>query len=54
LGTSSGVPASRAPITNGFDMSKFRKPGEWKCQSCLVMNPPGGVKCLSCETPKAG
>lgn len=53
-GTSSGAPASRAPITNGFDMSKFRKPGEWKCQSCLVMNPPGGVKCLSCETPKAG
>lgn len=49
------VPApARAPITNGFDMSMFSKPGEWKCGACLVKNPPGGDKCLSCETPKPG
>lgn len=53
-GLSSGASAPRAPITNGFDMSKFKKPGEWKCEACLVMNPPGGNKCLSCETTKAG
>ena len=45
---------SPAPVVKGFDMSLFRKPGEWKCEACLVKNPPGGNKCLSCETPKLG
>lgn len=49
-----GAGPARAPITNGFDMSKFSKPGEWKCEACFVKNPPGGDKCLSCETPKPG
>lgn len=49
-----GAGPARAPITNGFDMSKFSKPGEWKCEACFVKNPPGGDKCLSCETLKPG
>ena len=43
-----------APAAKGFDMSLFQKPGEWKCETCLVKNPPGGDKCVSCETPKPG
>ena len=50
---SSAVP-SPAPAVEGFDMSLFIKPGEWKSEACLVKNPPGGDKCLSCETPKPG
>ncbi|CAN0047355.1 unnamed protein product, partial [Choristocarpus tenellus] len=41
-----------APV--GFDMSKFRKPGEWKCEACYVKNGPEDVKCLSCGTPRPG
>ena len=47
------APAASTP-TNGFDMSKFVKPGEWKCEACCVRNPPSAAKCLSCETPKSG
>ena len=52
-GHSSVVP-SPAPVAKGFDMSLFQKPGEWKCETCLVKNPPGGDKCVSCETSKPG
>ena len=52
-GHSSVVP-SPAPAAKGFDMSLFQKPGEWKCETCLVKNPPGGDKCVSCETRKPG
>ncbi|CAM9341757.1 unnamed protein product, partial [Ascophyllum nodosum] len=52
-GHSSVVP-SPAPAAKGFDMSLFQKPGEWKCETCLVKNPPGGDKCVSCETSKPG
>ena len=45
---------SPAPAVKDFDMSLFRKPGEWKCEACLVKNPSGGDKCLSCEIPKPG
>ncbi|CAM9686564.1 unnamed protein product, partial [Ascophyllum nodosum] len=48
------APAASTP-TNGFDMSKFVKPEEWKCEACCVRNhPPSAAKCLSCETPKSG
>ncbi|XP_033117428.1 nuclear pore complex protein Nup153-like, partial [Anneissia japonica] len=34
---------------------KFKpKPGSWNCDTCLVSNPPGTVKCLACATPKPG
>lgn len=44
------APLAEAP----FDMSKFSKPGEWKCSTCLVRNGPGLSKCASCETPRPG
>ena len=52
--SSATVVPSPAPAAKGFDMSLFQKPGEWKCETCLVKNPPGGDKCVSCETPKPG
>eukprot|EP00752_Nemacystus_decipiens_P015786 g14096.t1 len=45
---------ARAPAAGGLDMSMFRKPGEWKCEACLVRNDTGTTKCASCETPKPG
>ncbi|CAM9723815.1 unnamed protein product, partial [Choristocarpus tenellus] len=48
------APAGGSAVPMGFDMSKFRKPGEWKCQACLVKNGLETSKCLSCETPKSG
>lgn len=53
-GTAASASASAPPVTNGFDMSMFKKPGEWKCDACLVRNDPGTTKCASCETPKPG
>ena len=46
--------AGNSPAAKGFDMSLFQKPGEWKCETCLVKNPPGGDQCVSCETPNSG
>ncbi|CAM9748186.1 unnamed protein product, partial [Discosporangium mesarthrocarpum] len=51
------APAASAPApapVMGFDMSRFSKPGEWKCEVCLVKNGPGDTKCLSCESVKPG
>ena len=36
-----------------FDMSLFVKPGEWKCDACLVRNAQDVDKFASCETPKS-
>jgi Ankyrin repeats (3 copies) len=42
-----------APVTNGFDMSKFRgPPGSWKCDACFVRNDASSTRCQSCEVAK--
>ena len=28
--------------------------GSWKCDTCLVSNPPGSTACAACQTPKPG
>ncbi|KAG5186094.1 hypothetical protein JKP88DRAFT_162323 [Tribonema minus] len=51
---SGGGGGSGAAATQGFgDMFKAVA-GEWKCEACLVRNPPTAVKCVSCETPGPG
>ncbi|KAM9775677.1 nuclear pore complex protein Nup153 isoform X1 [Syngnathus typhle] len=42
--------------TNGMSVSSpFTKvPTNWECDTCLVLNKPEAVKCVACETAKAG
>ncbi|XP_037119650.1 nuclear pore complex protein Nup153 isoform X2 [Syngnathus acus] len=42
--------------TNGMSVSSpFTKaPANWECDTCLVLNKPEAVKCVACETAKAG
>ncbi|CAM9804158.1 unnamed protein product [Scytosiphon promiscuus] len=47
LASTSVPPPVSAATTKGFDMSMFSKPGQWKCESCLVRNAPGTDKCAS-------
>jgi Zn-finger protein len=34
--------------------AKAKKPGQWNCAGCYVINEPDVIECISCETPKPG
>eukprot|EP00569_Conticribra_weissflogii_P003731 CAMPEP_0171330500 /NCGR_PEP_ID=MMETSP0878-20121228/2044_1 /TAXON_ID=67004 /ORGANISM="Thalassiosira weissflogii, Strain CCMP1336" /LENGTH=1338 /DNA_ID=CAMNT_0011830807 /DNA_START=268 /DNA_END=4284 /DNA_ORIENTATION=+ len=42
------------PASSGWGNIFQSKPGEWKCETCMVKNPKDKLKCVSCETPKPG
>lgn len=44
-----GAPMPMSQGCDGFDMSLFAKPGEWRCDCCMVRNPATVDQCVACE-----
>ncbi len=52
---SKSTPSKPEPAASGWGnmFQKFAmKPGQWKCEACLVTNEATTVECVSCQTPK--
>lgn len=46
-------PPTETPATSRISESLWKKPDQWKCETCLVFNDKANLKCIACETPKA-
>lgn len=46
------TPAAQVPVGSGWGNLFAKKPGEWKCDVCYVMNKKEDNACISCESPR--
>ncbi|XP_010878482.3 E3 SUMO-protein ligase RanBP2 [Esox lucius] len=42
---------STVPFGSGFGAQFGKKPGQWECNTCLVINEASASSCVSCQTP---
>ena len=51
---SASSPSFPAAPTTFAALANNKKPGQWECDACLVMNDSTATKCKACETAKPG